>query len=168
MLSVLFIIIIYLFTTFFFSCLPVFSKASWTGSCIKLLSLVSKGFLLVYLYISSSFTLVLLLFGEANTWRFDEKQTWHVFFSTDPQGNLNKLINIVCETRFFFCALIKNTLNVPPPQTWKVCTAALRRDLVNGQVGFLWLKTDKKKFRDVFWTSACILTFWFNMSLLFK
>lgn len=67
MLSVLFIIIIYLFTAFFFSSLPVFQRHHGQGSCIKLLSLVSKGFLPALFIYFSFFTLVLLLFGEANT-----------------------------------------------------------------------------------------------------
>lgn len=45
----------YLFIYYFlFSSLPIFQRHHGQGSCIKLLSLVSKGFLPVYLYISPS------------------------------------------------------------------------------------------------------------------
>lgn len=54
MLSVLFIIIIYLFTTFFSAACPFFKGIMDREAVEKLLGLVSKGFLSVYLYIYSS------------------------------------------------------------------------------------------------------------------
>ncbi len=81
------------------------SKASWTGKLYQTFEFSFKRLsarLFIYFFF---FTLVLLLFGEANTWSFDEKQTWHVFFSIDLKENLNKLLNNVCNS---FCNLFSH------------------------------------------------------------
>lgn len=86
MLCLLFIIIIYLFTAFFLGCLSAVQRHHGQRGCVKLLSFVSKGFLLVYLYISP--TLHLFRCYLANAWSFDEKR---VFFL--PLTQRKKRIN---------------------------------------------------------------------------
>lgn len=102
-----FLLLLFIYLLLSFQLPARFSKASWTGKLYQTFEFSFKRLsprLFIYFFF---FTLVLLLFGEANIWSFDEKQTWHVFFSDWPQGNLNKLLNIVCTTLCVRAALIK-------------------------------------------------------------
>lgn len=80
-----FLLLLFIYLLLSFQQPACFSKASWTGKLYKTFEFSFKRLsacLFIYFFF---FTLVLLLFGEANAWSFDEKQTWHVFFSTDPK-----------------------------------------------------------------------------------
>lgn len=78
-----FLLLLFIYLLLSFQQPARFSKASWTGKPYQTFEFSFKRLsprLFIYFFF---FTLVLLLFGEANTWSFDEKQTWHVFFSID-------------------------------------------------------------------------------------
>lgn len=80
-----FLLLLFIYLLLSFQQPARFSKASWTGKLYQTFEFSFKRLsprLFIYFFF---FTLVLLLFVEANTWSFDEKQTWHVFFSTDPK-----------------------------------------------------------------------------------
>lgn len=80
-----FLLLLFIYLLLSFQQPVCFSKASWTGKLYQTFEFSFKRLsprLFIYFFF---FTLVLLLFGEASAWSFDEKQTWHVFFSTDPK-----------------------------------------------------------------------------------
>lgn len=100
----------YLFIYYFlFSSLPVFQRHHGQGSRIKLLSLVSKGFLPVYLYIYSSLHLsccyLVRQTHEALMRSKPDMYSW-------PLGYLNKFLNIAYKALFVTFSLINRTKNI--------------------------------------------------------
>lgn len=103
-----FLLLLFIYLLLSFQQPAHFSKASWTGKLYQTFEFSFKRLSPCLFIYFSFFTLVLLLFGEANTWSFDEKQTWHVFFSGDPEQMQIKRYVLRYATLFFLQCLLSS------------------------------------------------------------